>query len=344
MNFIDHKYILLLSSQLEGFTRVGSNFNFRCNLCGDSTKNKRKKRGWILESDKHPRFYCHNCGASLPFSKYLKEVNPVLYKEYIYDILKEKNVAVEAKPEMITPLDTVKKMVWKEAFLKVCTSVDELTDAHPVNIYLDSRSIPKDKRSNLYFIENMQSLYALDKDNRYTGRIFETDGRLVMPMWSKTGLIGVSCRSIEENPKKRYVIYKFDEKKPMIFNLYDVNGDLMIDRTKPVYIFEGALDSLFLDNAIAVNGSDLMRTLKMFKDLELIFVPDNEPRNKDIVRVFKKVIDANNQVVIFPDTVDEKDINNMVLKFGHEEIVDVINNNIYHGVTAQLHLNLWKRV
>lgn len=343
MNFIDQKYILLLSSQLEGFTRVGNNFNFRCSLCGDSTKNKRKKRGWILTSKNHPSFYCHNCGASLSFSKFLKELNPVLYKEYVYEIIKEKNVSVEIKPEMITPIDNVKKMLWKEAFLSVCTSVNDLATDHKVNIYLDDREIPKDKRNNLYYIDNMQKMHELDKDDKYKDRIVETDDRLVMPVWSKKSLISVSCRALDPDAKKRYVIYKFDEGKPMIFNLYDINGNLMIDRTKSVYVCEGALDSLFLDNAIAVNGSDLMRVLKMLKDLDLIFVPDNEPRNKDIVRVYKKVISANNQVVIFPDVIDEKDINNMVMKYGHEYVTDVINKNTYRGVSAQFHLNLWKR-
>lgn len=345
MNLLDQKYIQLLSSRLNGFKKTGENYNFRCPLCGDSTKNKSKKRGWILSGKNTPRFYCHNCGASLSLSKFIKELDVILYREYVFEKLKENNkINVEKLPEVITPLDSVKKQLWRESFLDICTAVDELPLDHIVNKYLASREIPDDKRRNLFYIKNMQDLYKIDKNGKYKDRILETDARLVMPVWSKKGLISVSCRSLEENPKKRYTIYKFDEDKPMIFNLYDINGNLLIDPNEPVYVCEGGLDSLFLDNAIAVNGSDLMRVMKMLKDLNLIFVPDNEPRNKEIVRVYKRVISANNQVVIFPNSIDEKDINNMVLKFGREQIVDIINNNVYQGALAQLHLNLWKRI
>ena len=347
MNYIDQKYIQLVSSHLKGFKKVGNNYNFRCPLCGDSAKSKSKKRGWILTGKASPLFYCHNCGASHNFSNFLKDIDYVLYKQYVYELMNEKygkSFDVEKNPEMTTPLDSVKKIIWKESFLSVCTSVNDLPSHHAVNLYLDNRLIPSNKRKNLYYIDDMQKIHELDKDDKYKDRIAEKDSRLVMPVWSKKGLIGISCRSLESDAKKRYVIYKFDEKKPMIFNLYDINGNLMIDPNKPVFVTEGALDSLFLDNAIAVNGADLMRVMKMLKDLDLIFIPDNEPRNKDIVRVFKKVINSNNQVVIFPDRIDEKDINNMVLKFGYEDIIDVINNNVFRGAVAQLHLNLWKRI
>lgn len=349
MDYIDQKYIQLLSSRLEGFKKVGDNYNFRCPLCGDSTKNKSKKRGWLLSNKKHPSFYCHNCGASMSFSKFLKEMDAMLHKQYRFELLKERNgdsfneVKSIVTP-MTTPLDCVKKMLWKELFLSVCTPVNELESDHIVNVYLNNRSIPIDKRDNLYYISNMQKVHELDKNNKYKDRIFETDDRLVMPVWSKSSLVSISCRALNSSANKRYVIYKFDEDKPTIFNLYDINGNLLIDPKKPVFVCEGGLDSLFLNNAIAVSGSDLMKVIKMLKDLHLIFVPDNEPRNKDIVRVYKKVIDSNNEVVIFPKSVDEKDINNMVLKFGHENIIGVINKNVFHGMTAMLHLNEWKRI
>ena len=50
-----------------------------------------------------------------------------------------------------------------------------------------------------------------------------------------------------------------------------------IDMSKQIYAVEGPLDSLFLDNCIAVGGSDLN---KLESDVIIIF--DNEPRNKEI--------------------------------------------------------------
>ena len=262
MNLLDIKYIQLISSRLMGFKRVGENYNFRCPLCGDSKKNKSKKRGWILSGKNQPCFYCHNCGASLSLSKFIKELDLVLYKQYVYEVMKERNgVQVEAEPGMVTPLDSVKKLLWKEAFLSVCTHVDDLAQDHEVNKYLNGREVPKDKRNNLYYIDDMQKVHLLDKEGKYKDRVMEKDARLVMPVWSKKNLISISCRALDPEAKKRYVIYKFDEGKPMIFNLYDIDGNLNIDPKLPVFVCEGAIDSLFLDNAIAVNGSDLMLSL-----------------------------------------------------------------------------------
>lgn len=348
MNYVDQKYISLLSSRLEGFTRMGNNINCRCPLCGDSKKDKKRRRGWLLVDKEHPVYYCHNCGASLSFANFLKEIDPNLYKEYIYEMLKEQNgefnEIISINVPLPTPLDSVKKKLWKDSFLSVCDPVNTLPADHKVNVYLNSRMIPENKRGNLFYIDNVQKVHEIDKDDKYKDRIFDEDDRLVMPFWSKKSLIGMSCRALDPEAKKRYLIFKFDEDKPSIYNLYDIDGNLNIDPKGPVYVTEGAIDSLFLDNAIACNGSDLMKITKLLKDVKLVFIPDNEPRNKEIVRVYKKVIDSNNHVVIFPKSVDEKDVNNMVMRYGHEYITDVINNNVFIGASAQLHLNLWKRI
>jgi hypothetical protein len=72
---------------------------------------------------------------------------------------------------------------------------------------------------------------------------------------------------------------------------------------------------------------------------------DNEPRNKDIVRQMKKYIDLGYSVVMYPDTVEEKDINDMV-KAGStpDEILNLINTNTFAGMEAKLKFADWKKV
>ena len=44
-----------------------------------------------------------------------------------------------------------------------------------------------------------------------------------------------------------------------------------------------------------------------------MWVFDNEPRNREIVNRISKTIDRGEQVVIWPNNILEKDINDMVL-------------------------------
>ena len=100
MDLVDSKYIGLVSSRLQKFKKVKSDlYNFRCPICGDSQKNKNKTRGYLYPVKNNTNFKCHNCGASMSFNNFLKELDSVLYKQYTLEKFKEghtgKNFVVE---------------------------------------------------------------------------------------------------------------------------------------------------------------------------------------------------------------------------------------------------------
>ena len=115
---------------------------------------------------------------------------------------------------------------------------------------------------------------------------------------------------------------------------------------KRIYVVEGPLDSLFLPNSIAVSGSsfDTPTIRKLLANATIVM--DNEPRNKEIVKQLEKYIDAGYSVCMFPDTIKEKDINDMVVKGGltPDEIIDVINTNTYTGMEAKLRFADWRKI
>jgi hypothetical protein len=115
-----------------------------------------------------------------------------------------------------------------------------------------------------------------------------------------------------------------------------------VDKTKTIYVTEGPLDSLFLPNAIAVGGTSFgkMETIGLPKD-KLIMIVDTQPRNKDVARVLDKIIQNNYNVVIWPQTIQEKDINDMVLS--DLEPLKIISKNVYSGLEAKLKFTEWKR-
>ena len=80
-------------------------------------------------------------------------------------------------------------------------------------------------------------------------------------------------------------------------------------------------------------------------DLErdiLVFVYDNEPRNKEIVRRIGDCIERGERVVIWPSGIREKDINDMVLA-GHD-VKKLVECNTYSGLEAKLKFTTWKKV
>ena len=62
--YIDKKFINLMSGQLERFSWKKDNLaNCRCPICGDSSKNKVKARGFFFEKKGEYFYKCHNCSV-----------------------------------------------------------------------------------------------------------------------------------------------------------------------------------------------------------------------------------------------------------------------------------------
>ena len=103
---------------------------------------------------------------------------------------------------------------------------------------------------------------------------------------------------------------------------------------------EGPFDSTFIDNAIAMCGADVSLDGLGFKDI--VYVYDNEPRNKEICARIEKMINQGKKLVIFPDQSQQKDINDMVL--AGLSVQSMLESNTYSALTARIKFNEWKRL
>jgi len=126
----------------------------------------------------------------------------------------------------------------------------------------------------------------------------------------------------------------FDEDAPKIYGLDQV------DSSKPIYIVEGPFDSTFIQNAVAMCGSDV--NIGSFGWSNYIYVFDNEPRNREIVNRISKTIDRGDKVVIWSTSIEQKDINDMVL--AGLNVQSVVESNTYSGLEAKIKFNNWKKV
>ena len=323
MDLIDAKYISLVSSRLQKFKKVKADlYNFRCPICGDSQKNKNKARGYMYVVKNNTNFKCHNCGASLSLNNFLKKIDTTLYKQYTLEKFKEGHTGrnfVTDEPEF-----KFKKPIFKKKLNLPKASENDFGKE-----YLTKRKLDPDK---FYFAENFMEWSNTQKQT--FDRIIKDEPRIIIPLYdeSKT-LIGFQGRALKSSTTK-YITVMLDEEAPKIYGLET------IDRKLPIYVVEGPFDSTFVNNSVALCGSD--GDLGYLKGSDLILVYDNEPRNREVVNRIERCIERNQRVVIWPNNIIEKDINDMVLA-GHD-VMSVLKSNTYSGLEAKVKFNSWKKV
>jgi len=330
--YIDIKYLGLLSPRLELFKVKNHDpytANCRCPICGDSKKSKWKARGYFF-SKKGGFFYkCHNCGYSSSIGSLLKQLDSFLYNQYTLERFKEGKTSVANVSIKFTKPDFESR---KQKSL--LDSLFDKVDGTPAEEYLEKRRIPKNRWGELYYIDDVQKLEQLSE--KYRGRIVGTEPRLVIPFYNRDGkFVGVTCRALGDE-RLRYLTIRLNDIDPFIYNLDKV------DITKDVYVTEGPLDSLFLDNAVAAGSSDMNAIKSVIPKEKLVLVFDNQPRNKEIVKLIEKAINEDYKLVIWPEKICEKDINEMFLT--GIAVQDIINQNTFSGLELKLKFTKWKKI
>ena len=323
MDLIDSKYISLISSRLQKFKKVKPDlYNFRCPICGDSQKNKNKCRGYFYVVKNNTNFKCHNCGASLSFNNFIKKVDVTLHKQYTLEKFKEGHTGrnfVTEEPEF-----TFKKPVFKKKL-----DLPKASENFFAKEYLEKRKLNPDK---FYFTDTFKKWTNTKKQT--FDSTYRDEPRIIIPMYDKSkNLIGFQGRSLTHNSVK-YITVMLDDDSPKLYGLETINEE------KPIYIVEGPFDSTFVENGVAMCGADVDVGSLGWSDY--IWVLDNEPRNREIVNRIAKLIDRGEKVVIWPNQIIEKDINDMVL--GGQNIMDVLKSSTYHGLEAKVKFNNWKKV
>ena len=331
MNYIDSKYIGLVSPQLSNFTqKKKSLYNFRCPYCGDSSRSKNKSRGYFFEYKDSFVFKCHNCGVTKSFAKFLQDHSVGLYDQYILERYKEgttgrgRRVAdpkfVFAKPEFV-------KTVSEKTIFDSLPKLSDLNTTHPAKEYLLTRKIPEIYFSNFYYADDFN---AWEKNSNTI-----KEDRIILPLISEDGnVFGYQARSLNKNATLRYITTILDKEYPKLFGLDRIN------KNENIYVTEGPFDSLFLSNGLAMCGADVV--LDRIHESNYIFVYDNEPRNKQIVQRYENCIRKGESIVVWPESIKEKDINDMVL--AGNNVQSVVECNTYKGLEAKVKLNLWKKI
>ena len=337
MLWIDQKYLNLLSPKLERFKRKSDNlYNCRCPICGDSKKNKFKARGYIYDVKNSLAYKCHNCGFSGGLGKLIEQVDPHLHNQYKLERFKERGHRTSNTETKFTYKPDFSEYNKKDPLDNVKRIKDLEFNSNPVQ-YIVKRQIPMEIARELYYVDNIQKLEDLFPE--YKNRLIGKEERILIPCYTRDKkLIGLTCRGIN-NDRLRYVTIKAIKDHPLVFGLDKVNIN------KNIYVLEGPIDSMFVDNSISVGGSDFKRIANFAAKDMYTMVYDNQPRNKELLSIMERSIDDGYKVVIWPEHIKEKDINEMILAgMSKEEVFHIINSNAYKNLAAKAKLKEWRKI
>jgi hypothetical protein len=327
--FIDLKFVRILGTKLLNFKQKRQDLYTFSHDCEDRSRSKVKERGYLYRMENSLYMKCHHCGESCKFSTFLKRKDSVLYDEYRMELYKER---VDSKQPAFKPTPVVKPTVEYDSVLHGLVPLTSLNKKHPAVVYALKRNIPEKHFDRIFFSPKFFK-YATRFKQSFAK--MPTDyPRLVLPYFDANGRVyAMTARAFgPEEPKYLYV--GIDETKDRVYGLW------RLDTSKNIYAVEGQIDSLCLDNAIAVGGADYSSPLLKSLQSKMIVVPDNDfVRNKQVADQVLKAIKAGYTVSLFPENFKHKDINDAV-KSGYTsaELQGMIEQNAKRGAAAELEL------
>ena len=340
MDWIENKYLMAVSGRLEKFKRKSGNvFNFRCPICGDSETHKGKTRGYIYEKKGKSLFHCHNCTATMSLPNFIKTIDQVMYNEMQLEKLRGEKTPEQTEFESF--VEKMKKPVFlKSGPLKGLKKVSQLSPDHRVKKLVDSRKIPTPYHAKLFSCPNFRNFTnSLIPDKFDTESLQRDETRLLIPFFdANKNVHAYQGRALGQSAVK-YITIVLDESVPKVYGLDTANFD------RNVYVLEGPIDSMFVPNSIATAGGDLVSAISSFPKDKLVIVYDNEPRSRDTIKKLDKAIMQGYNIVIWPENLEHKDINDMVLAgLSSEFIAHIMKTNTYKDLAAKLALTRWSKV
>ena len=274
-------------------------------------------------------------GAGLSMGNFIKEIDPTLHKHYIMERYKAGETGKRKTKEPDFKFEPPKFKPKKTTIH--LPSIGSLPKEHYARAYYEAREIPNHFMDKIFYTEDFkkwaQSVCQVDYSTLMSG-----EPRLVIPFFDRDNkLIGAQGRALRES-KIRYVTIKVHENAPKVFGLERWNSK------NPTYLVEGPIDSLFLPNCLAMAGGD-MRDNDFLDKSKTTIVFDNEPRNYEVWNKMEVLLRKGWKVVVWPDSITCKDINDMVLASIKEtRLVEIINKNTYSGIEGEWEARRWKRL
>jgi len=270
----------------------------------------------------------------------IKHVDLGLYDEYKLEKL------ANNKPKEQVEYEAFVEKLKKPAFissgpLKGLKKVSQLSPEHPIKKFVVARKIPNVYHSKLFACPNFMHFTNNLVPNKFpTSALAHDETRLLIPFLdSNKSVHAFQGRSLRGNSAVKYITVVLNDTVPKLYGLDSV------DTNGVVHVLEGPIDSMFVPNSIATAGGDLVSAVRGFNKSRLVIVYDNEPRSKETVKKMDKAIMNGYAVCIWPENMEHKDINDMVLAGLSPQFIEhIIKHNTYRDLSAKLALQKWSKV
>lgn len=307
--------------------------NFRCPICGDSQKNKFRKRGYFIEETDSLIFYCHNECGSMSFERFMKDYYGDIYTSYKFDLFRSMKFN-NYEPEI--------KQIDKNNVRLNDIELQKAVDIPAAVAYLKGRKIPEWALEDIFFTDHFHRYVNEIIPDKFPESLEDKiEPRIILPMrgYDKK-IFGIISRSLDIQSESRYLTIKFDEESPKIFGLDRMSRDRI------VYVTEGPIDSFFVDNCIALAGTDGNPDNIFSSKSDYVMILDNQPRSESIIKKYQMYMDRGCQMFIWPFRNTNKDINDWLIKENIEisKLNDIIKQNTFNGLKLKIRFNDWKKV
>ena len=177
-------------------------------------------RGYLYQVKTNTNYKCHNCGASMSFNNFIKQIDPTLHKQYTMEKFKEgytgKNFVVEEP-----------KLEFKKPVFKKELDLPRASEVPIAKEYLEKRMLDPTK---FYFAKKFRTW--VNSKKRTFDSVEKDESRIIIPMYdTERNLIGFQGKSKFNFVK--YITVMLNDDAPKVFGLEQ------IDKTKTVYVTEG---------------------------------------------------------------------------------------------------------
>lgn len=342
--YADKKYVSLIAPRIDKFHWKSPNLGLgRCPFCGDSKKNPNKTRFYFYVQDSKWWTKCHNCGYANPFNAFLKQYDISLHKEYTLEHIGFKRKEDEAVADAEYRLPVINKSDTTEAFaaLHKLKKISSLKADHPASTYIRGRRIPNEYHAVLRWCPSFMHWTNQLLPGKFSpgAQKAHEEGRILIPFFNKKRhFFAYTGRSLAEKAEVRYISIVLNPDEIMLWGL-----DRYVSKKK-AWVVEGPLDGMFIPNTISLGGSSISSLTKVGERDSFIIAYDNEPRSKETKAKILSAIDNGYPVVIWPDDLEPKDINKMILAgYSAFHIENMMHRHTYTGIGARMRLDAWSK-
>ena len=329
------EYIERLDTTIDKFRKVRDGlYQGRCPICGDSAFDLFKKRFYIILNSDDGLYscYCHNCGYSSSLKNFLKTVDNELYRSYVTETFKKKD---EFMPKKKENKDFKVKSFKVNKIPDGLVQISKLPDDHEGKMYLLNRNVPAKMLKYVFWCDNYPELIHNFIGEKYDKSYLIKSGIVFVLRDFDGNVTGFQIRDIHsEDKNNRFSTCAFTDEHGYFY--------CKLDKSKPIFVVEGCIDSLFLPNCIAALTSTIWKV--SLPECDCIYFNDQEPRNSEVSKQVGKCVRKGLKTVMLPPEYFDKDVNDLVNDgVPVEELPELFKNNAYQGLMAEMRYATWKK-